>query len=547
MNESAGVLCRNERHIRKGGKLKYNRVLFWAILIAAIAVRCAGFVSIPGGVNQDEAMAGVDAWALAEYGTDRYGTFLPVHFTAWRYGQMSVLLSYCMIPFIKLLGFGTCAVRLPMLIASCGSVVLAYLVGKRLFSPRMGLLVMALTAVNPWHFMQSRWSLDCNLFPHVFLLAFYLLLLGLEKRRYLYFSMVFFGLTLYCYGIAVYSVIPFLAVYAAWCVRRRQLRCRQVLICAAIFCAVALPEITVMAINFFGWHTVETPLFTMSYFPESIRSNDILFLNFSVRQLFRNFAAMVQTCILQRPGAIYNALPDFGPMYHISVPFMLLGTVCFSRDVFREKDVTVKAGRIALWGFLAMGIWVGLLTYEVNVNRINIIFFPLIFMCAYGVDRAVRWCRSLRYVTAAAYTVCFVLFLNTYFTIFADEIQTYFNVNFLRAVKTADEMQGYDKLYITSNADWQINWQMTEILTQYACQIDAAYYQEKTCVTGGRELLPYSERYHFINVSDLRDVDPAGLYLVHAIELDRLTFPYETVSADGNYVLLSPLLPSEPE
>lgn len=63
-------------------ELRHRRILFWTILLAAIAVRCVGFVSVPGGVNQDEAMAGVDAWALAQYGTDRYGIFLPVHFTA---------------------------------------------------------------------------------------------------------------------------------------------------------------------------------------------------------------------------------------------------------------------------------------------------------------------------------------------------------------------------------------------------------------------------------------------------------------------------------
>ena len=159
---------------------KRQKAIFWGILLAAVAIRLAGFGAIPAGINQDEAMAAVDAWALSKYGTDRFGMFLPAHFEAWGYGQMSVLLSYCMIPFLKVLGFGTVAVRLPQLLASCGSMILMYLVGRKLFSERFALLVMGLVAINPWHFMQSRWSLDCNLFPHVFLLAFYLLLLGLE-------------------------------------------------------------------------------------------------------------------------------------------------------------------------------------------------------------------------------------------------------------------------------------------------------------------------------------------------------------------------------
>lgn len=80
---------------------KNRKIFFWSILALAVILRCIRFATVPDGINQDEAMGAVDAWALSKYGTDRYGTFLPVHFTAWRYSQMSVLLAYCMVPFIK--------------------------------------------------------------------------------------------------------------------------------------------------------------------------------------------------------------------------------------------------------------------------------------------------------------------------------------------------------------------------------------------------------------------------------------------------------------
>lgn len=526
---------------------------FWLILLFAVIVRCIGFGSIPGGVNQDEAMGAVDGWALAQYGTDRYGVRLPVHFSAWQVSQMSVLLSYCMIPFIRLLGFGIAAVRLPALLISCGGVALVYLAGRKLFDERLALTVMGLAAINPWHFMQSRWALDCNLFPHVFLLAFYLLLLGLEKRRYLYLSMLFFGLTFYCYGIAVYSVLPFLAVYGLWCLWKKRLRVREVLLCVLIFGAVALPEILVMAINLFHWETIETPLFTMSRFPESTRGNDILFLNFSAAQLGRNVWAMIRSCFLQLPDNLFNTLPAFGPLYHISIPFMAVGIGNFTRGMFREKDVERQTRMLALWGFLITGVWVGLITYEVNVNRINIIFYPLIFLCGYGLQvtelyfsgrfrgkfffgRSYPQGAFFR-AAAAAYGICFALFLGTYFTSFREEIRTYFNVNFLEAVKEADSMEEYDRLYITGNMDWQYNLSMAEILTQYACRIDALYFQEITDVTGGRELLPYSERYRFVDVNYLKEADAEGLYLFHVSELDRLPFPVEVIRELDRYVL----------
>lgn len=528
---------------------------FWLILLFAVIVRCIGFGSVPGGVNQDEAMGAVDGWALAQYGTDRYGVRLPVHFSAWQVSQMSVLLSYCMIPFIRLLGFGIVAVRLPALLISCCGVALVYLVGKRLFDERLALTVMGLTAINPWHFMQSRWALDCNLFPHVFLLAFYLLLLGLEKRRYLYLSMLFFGLTFYCYGIAVYSVLPFLAVYALWCLWKKQLRVGEILLCVVIFGAVALPEILVMLINLFHWDTIETPLFTMSHFPESTRGNDILFLNFSFSQLGRNILAMIKSSFLQLPDNLFNTLPAFGPMYHISIPFMAAGIVSFTRGLFREKDMGRQTRMLALWGFWLTGVWVGLITYEVNVNRINIIFYPLIFLCGYGLRTAERYFsdrfpgkgpsgRGSRYsvfsrAALLAYGICFALFLGTYLTSFKEEIGTYFNVNFLEAVREADSMEEYDRLYVTGNMDWQYNLSMAEILTQYACGIDALYFQGITDVTGGRKLLPYSERYHFVDVNYLEGADVEGLYLFHVSELDKISFPVEVVWEMERYVLVT--------
>ncbi len=528
---------------------RQRRMAFWAILLFAVLVRCIAFGSVPGGVNQDEAMAAVDGRALAQYGTDRFGMRLPVHFAAWQVGQMSVLLSYCMVPFIKLFGFQILSVRLPALLAGCGSVAVAYLAGRKLLGERFGLGVMALTAINPWHFMQSRWALDCNLFPHVFLLAFYLLLLGLEKRRYLYLSMLFFGLTFYCYGIAVYSVTPFLAVYGIWCLWKRQLRAGEVLLCALIFGAVALPEILVMAINLFQWETIETPLFTMGYFPESIRGNDILFLKFSFAQLGRNIWAMLKACFLQFPDHLFNTLPGFGPLYHISIPFMAVGIVGFTRGLFREKDIGRQTRMLALWGFLLTGVWVGMITYEVNVNRINIIFYPLIFLGGYGLQATGRFLaerfqgrvfpgrQGFFFTAAVAYGICFSLFLGTYFTSFREEVKTYFNVDFLEAVKEADAMEGYERLYITGNMDWQYNLSMAEILTQYACGIDALYFQEVTDVTGGRELLPYSERYHFVDVNYMKEGDREGLYLLHVSELDKLPFDVETVMETERYVL----------
>ena len=58
-------------------------VILWCLIGLFSLLRLYAFGSVPGGFNQDGAMAAVDALALAHHGTDRFGTWLPAHFTAW--------------------------------------------------------------------------------------------------------------------------------------------------------------------------------------------------------------------------------------------------------------------------------------------------------------------------------------------------------------------------------------------------------------------------------------------------------------------------------
>lgn len=188
---------------------------------------------------------------------------------------------------------------------------------------------------------------------------------------------------------------------------------------------------------------------------------------------------------------------------------------------------------LALWGFLITGIWVGLITYEVNINRVNIIFYPVIVLCAYGISLAVDKCRKLLPVIMAVYVVSSVLFFTTYFTEYAEESRQYYNRDFLDAVSEADSMEGYDSLYITGNLGWQFNQSATEILTQYACRIDARYYQSED----------YAQRYHYIypekSGTELAEAIGDGLMVLYEGDLQYLQFPYEVIDTVGEYSLVT--------
>ena len=125
---------------RDGSEFPIENRLYKLVLLlfalAAVLVRVYEFGQVPGGFNQDGAMAAVDAKALADYGTDRYGMSYPVHLTAWGYGQMSALLSYLMVPFIKLFGLNPVSARLPQLIVSLLGLAALYFFSRDAFGKR---------------------------------------------------------------------------------------------------------------------------------------------------------------------------------------------------------------------------------------------------------------------------------------------------------------------------------------------------------------------------------------------------------------------------
>ena len=311
---------------------KKIELLLVALLLAAIVIRAYHFGAPPIGVHQDEAMAAVDAKALADYGTDRYGMRYPVHFTAWVSSQMSVLLSYCMIPFIKLLGFSTVSTRLPMLVISCLGLLALYLFGRQLAGKWTGMIVLILGTISPWHYMQSRWSFDCNLFPHVFLIAVVLLIAGLKKKPLLYLSMVMFGLCSYAYGIADYSVPLFLLVVAIYLLRQQAVNWKELAACFVLYLVIVLPEFLSMLLTLLEKPGIETPLFTIPSFLSSNRGDDILFANFSWKQLWENIVWTFTTTWGSGDKSVTNTMVRFGPVYYITDLFFVIGLVSILRQ-----------------------------------------------------------------------------------------------------------------------------------------------------------------------------------------------------------------------
>lgn len=506
----------------------YRLLLVFAFLLA-VFVRIYRFGMVPGGFNQDGAMAAVDAKALADYGTDRFGMRFPVHLTAWGFGQMSALLSYLMVPFIKFFGLSPVTARLPQLLVSIMGLLFLYLFVRDAFQKNTALAVLLFAAVNPWHILQSRWALDCNLYPHFCIAGIYFLHRALKRERrllHLSLSMILFGLSMYCYGISIYTMPLFLLSACIYLLASKKLSSRDALLALAVYLLTAWPFIAVMAINFFRLDTVVTPLFTLPYFPDSVRADDILFFSHNIgSQLLQNFQALISVAVIQRKDLPWNDVQGFGTMYLFSIPFAFAG-LC---SVFRE--VRRKAGAVLVLLFLGTGIWGGLATNSVNVNRLNIIFYPIIILAGIGICDVIRRISlpHMEYGIAAAYALAFLLFARTYFTVYAAELDVSFSKDFGDAVCSIKDSSA-ERFYITVSG--QRHAMISEIRTLFWHEVDAAYFQGRVSGDGP----PYSEKYVFINTRELT-IDPSedAVYVIAAEDLDCFDSSLFSFEQFGSY------------
>ena len=229
--------------------MEKKRIIFWILIIVGICVRIYNFPNGIPEINCDEIMAMENANSIANTGKDLLGISFPVYLRGW--GGQSVVLLYLMTLIIKLFGYSLFTARLPMLLISIISLFVFYDFTKKITkNENVALIGLGLLAISPWHILQSIWSLDCNMFPHFLLISMDLLYTGIQKqKKYItYISMLFFSLSLYCYGIAIYFVPLFLLIIGIYLLKKKQITAKDLIICITIFLVISAPLIIFFAI-----------------------------------------------------------------------------------------------------------------------------------------------------------------------------------------------------------------------------------------------------------------------------------------------------------
>jgi hypothetical protein len=391
-----------------------NRILYRSIVLGCLAVgilvRVWDFGSHPEGLQQDEASIAVEATSLYHYAVDRNGESFPVHFIAWGSGQ-NALYAYALMPLVPL-GLSPKIIRLPMLLSGILTMLLVFGIARRLCSPSAALIALALIALNPWHVMLSRWALESNFLPFWFALAFYLLLFAKQWPICFILSCALVAVCFYAYGTAYLAMPLFLAGLFAWNLRWPAVSGRIFLAGAAICAVVSAPMAVFVIVNALHLPTMHLGLLTIPSMPSDPRFETVIGLlhGDSWTRYLDNFFEMAKVLLFGTDGFIGNAIPGYGCLFPGAIVFALGGLFLLLRR--GEKADPFYIAAFASW--VALGFLLGILQ-DPFINRINIIWLPLILCIAMAAEWLVRRHARIALVLCAAWVFFSICFIHEYF------------------------------------------------------------------------------------------------------------------------------------
>lgn len=376
------------------------------LLCLGFVLRLAYIGALPFGLNQDEASAGYEAFALLTAGMDRCGDSWPVLFTSWGSGQ-NVLMSYLAIPFVALLGLTELSVRLPNAIAGCLTLVVFWRLARRARGRSFGVCALFLLAVNPWHIMMSRWALESNLFPFFLLTGIWLTAAAKERPWLLLGAAGAFGLSLYAYGTAFFFLPLYLIAAVVWL--RRDLRALPFLVSLLLFLILALPIAVCQTINMLDLEEINILGVTLPKLTENRQTATSVFGGGGFAAAEDNFRGFLRILWAGNDGLPYNALPirKGGIFYFFGLPTAALG---FLASFLKRKDRTAEAPlRIAL-----VCSFICAFLIRCNINRINMVWLPLVYFSVVGCWLILSKLESWAALPVVGIMACFLVFLSSY-------------------------------------------------------------------------------------------------------------------------------------
>ena len=388
--------------------LSSRRILI-ALLFVGVFVRAYKLGVIPPGLNQDEASTGYDALGMLFFGMDRNGFHNPIMLVGWGSG-MDALPTYLVMPFYLLFGVSVFSLRLLFFVCGVLSLVVFYLICMR-EDTTFALLALALLAISPWHILASRWAFDGNILPLLYLLVVYFVVRGFERQFYFLFAAAFLALIPYSYGTAFVTVPVFALLSGAYVLIKKRPSLWVVCSSIVIFLICSLPIATYLLINHNQWESIITPFLSIPRLTgiPRYRTMSVFFHTDMLPNILHNLRVLWNLLVTGTDGLIWNSIPGYGYAYLFALPLIIIGCVSSMVRLRREPNCISPLFFIWLVSSIVLGMFVA-----ANINRMNVIFIPLLYFLAAGI-RSLANEKIMRMCLFSFYTVSFLLFSFHYF------------------------------------------------------------------------------------------------------------------------------------
>ena len=298
-----------------------NNIIFAFVLAIFLITRIFKIAEIPPSVYWDEASIGYNAFSIATDLKDEWGEKLPLHFRAFGEFKLPVYI-YSVAVLVKAIGLNEYAVRLPAVFYSLGTLIIVYLLIKKI-TDKEGVAILAsfILCVSPWFFIFTRTGYEATAGIFFFLLGTYLYLLFNKNKYYLLGATFSFILSFYSYNsfriiIPIWMVLLF--IYRFREIKEIRKHLPILILSLVLFLISLIPVYRLYRFDTGGARFAQVEISSKLDF---------------VKNYFSHFAP--NFLFLKGDANPRSQIPGHGELYFFEIPLILLGLLA----IFKSKNV----------------------------------------------------------------------------------------------------------------------------------------------------------------------------------------------------------------
>lgn len=520
--------------------IKKNIILI-LILLLALTLRLYKISDTPP-LNADEAALGYNAYSLLLTGQDEHEISWPLHFKSFGDYKPGGYV-YLTIPFVKILGLTSLAVRLPNLILSLLGIFFLYrLILLLTKSISLALITTILLSISPWHIHFSRGAWESSTALSFIIIAVYFFYRYLKKPHLplALLSVFFFLLSVYTYHSA--RIISPLLLFVLFLQNKKRLleKPKHLFIIIIIAIILALP-VTISFLNSGGTARLGGVGITADPGPMSrshellnhhantklinraMHNRRVLYLVSWAEKYFSHFD--LNFLFINGDEVPRSKVPEMGQLYLLELPLLLLGISA----LLKKRSYRSLKQLIFPWLFIAP--LASSLTFQApSALRSLPMVIPLIILTTLGLKTALRKFKSKKIFLSGlvlSYVFAFTYYLNAYFFHYPQRLPFAWPYGFQQLSDFLDQYPYPNDrpIYITNKYD------QPYILMLFFQKYSPSKIQSQIQLTPpdkyGFSTVTHFDRYHLHSID--WDKIPSG-YLIIASDEEIPTNPFHTIN-----------------